>query len=927
MTDPVTRIDGFDEIPLQVAQAASAIGEITELSGSVSLTRADGTQVPMSVGMPVFVDDVILTGSDGQVAVVFEDDSRIGLTENGEVQLDSYVYQPAQQSGEMTVNIVKGLFSFASGDIAKSGDEAMQIETPVATIGIRGTTGIGYAAPEGQENYFVLLPDADGTIGEISVRNAIGEEILTAPLSAVTVAGSDVAPTTPQLVTLEQLQERFPGIVELLGAYFDALKEQSDETNQQDGEDGSDDQGQNDQDENQDDTDIAEDDEGEFSEDFSEFEEDLSEEDLAAEDFESDLELVAGEDFGGSDDPLLDLGDAPTLPGFEDPPPDDDEGPSQFFNEQVDAGDVLLGGGDGTDPFGNTDDDVFGVNDPGTSGDDDPFQIPVTQPVETPVQLIGGLTVIKTTPLPPIVGPGGQSITVFSPNSPTGGVQGSSAFEQVAIDLPAFGGGSGGSSPVITFGQNGSGNVLIEGGGLNLALDQIEEVNLSTGGGADTIELGSLTNTDIAQNTIILNTGAGDDVVRIKDGESVGKNLDVFGGDGSDVISGSDGDDELYGNGGELLASTNHDWESDNELPVFTEDQTFSTNGATAANDINMTFEGETAISARFVSGNADTDNLVGYYKIGENGEISDVTFLFQNFGDQAASSGDEVSLDISDGDTIGMFIWSADLGFDPESVDGQSGRFEIQTATGDAAGLGDTGTQLVFITETSDGEGGVIDSPEILNGTLTHTVDPSMNAGGKDAAFAGVNPSNGGLRLGFDEFESTIDDLDYNDMVIELFEPADAANTVDNDILLGGDGNDSLFGESGNDILDGGDGIDFLFGGAGDDVLIGGAGFDVLNGGAGADTFTFNSLDDIPTGGRDVISDFDPNSDKIFLDGILSGSVIEALGTGELSITAAADTGGRTFEIAIGEKTIEVNLVDDGGLNPTNLVTSLAVA
>lgn len=917
MTDPVTRIDGFDETPLQVAQAASAIGEITELSGSVSLTRADGTQVPMSVGMPVFVDDVILTGGDGQVAVVFEDDSRIGLTENGEVQLDSYVYQPAQQSGEMSVNFVKGLFSFASGDIAKSGDEAMQIETPVATIGIRGTTGIGFAAPEGQENYFVLLPDADGTIGEISVRNAAGEEIITVPLTGVTVGGSTVAPTSPEPITLAQLQERFPGIVELLGAYFDALEEQNGETDEQDGEDGSDNQGQLDEEGDPDETDVAEDDEGEFSEDFSEFEE---------EDLEGDLELVAGEDFDGSDDPLLDLGDAPSLNEFGDPEPEEGEGPSQFFNELAGAGNTPLVGGGGTDPLGNPEDDTFGKNDPDTP-DDEPLQIPGTPPTEPSVPTVGGLSVIGTTPLPSIVGPGGQPISVFSPSAPTGGVQGSSAFEQVAIDQPALGGGTGGSSPTITFGQNGSGNVLIEGGGLNLALDQIEEINLSTGGGADTIELGSLSNTDIAQNTVILKTGAGDDIVQIKDGENVGRNLDIFGGDGSDEIHGSDGDDELYGNGGELLANTNHDWESANELPVFTEKRAFNSDGATAANDINLSFEGETAISARFVSGNADTATLVGYYKIGENGEISDVTFLFQDFGDQAAATGDEVSLDISDGDTIGMFIWSDGLTNNPSPINGQSGRFEIQTATGDPATVGDTGTQLVFITETSDDDGGVFESSEVLNGTLTHTNDPAMNAAGKDAAFAGVNPANGGLRLGFDDSGSN---FDYNDMVIELFAPADdsaAVDNDDNDVLYGGGGNDSLFGEAGDDTLYGGDGDDTLFGGMGDDVLIGGPGSDVMYGGTGADTFVFNSLDDVPTDGRDVIKDFDPNSDKIFLDGILSGTVIEAISAGELSINAVADSSGRTFEIAIGEKTIEVNLIDDGGLNPGNVVTSLASA
>ena len=47
-----------------------------------------------------------------------------------------------------------------SGEIAKSGSDAMTVSTPVATLGIRGTTVAGKAAVEGNENSFTLLQDA-----------------------------------------------------------------------------------------------------------------------------------------------------------------------------------------------------------------------------------------------------------------------------------------------------------------------------------------------------------------------------------------------------------------------------------------------------------------------------------------------------------------------------------------------------------------------------------------------------------------------------------------------------------------------------------------------------------------------------------------------------------------------------------------------
>jgi hypothetical protein len=56
-------------------------------------------------------------------------------------------------------------------------------------------------------------------------------------------------------------------------------------------------------------------------------------------------------------------------------------------------------------------------------------------------------------------------------------------------------------------------------------------------------------------------------------------------------------------------------------------------------------------------------------------------------------------------------------------------------------------------------------------------------------------------------------------------------------DLILGGDGNDSLDGAEGNDALYGDNGADTLNGGLGDDLLVGGAGDDSLAGGDGIDT------------------------------------------------------------------------------------------
>jgi surface adhesion protein len=87
------------------------------------------------------------------------------------------------------------------------------------------------------------------------------------------------------------------------------------------------------------------------------------------------------------------------------------------------------------------------------------------------------------------------------------------------------------------------------------------------------------------------------------------------------------------------------------------------------------------------------------------------------------------------------------------------------------------------------------------------------------------------------------------------------------NDYIDGGKGNDILLGGTGNDTLLGGEGNDVLFGGAGKDTLIGGKGNDILSGGAGADTFVWKAGDL----GNDVIKDFKPaEGDRLDLSDLL---------------------------------------------------------
>ncbi|MGC2855267.1 tandem-95 repeat protein [Novispirillum sp. DQ9] len=163
----------------QLAQAAEAIGTVTKVTGTVTAQRADGTVVELQPGDPVFQGDVLMTGAGAAVGISFIDDSSFSIGANGRMVLDEMVFDPASGDGAASVTLLSGALSFVSGQIAKAGADAMQVKTPVATIGIRGTSGVirlgDLEVDADAQLQVILIPDPSGTAGEIIVITNTGQ--------------------------------------------------------------------------------------------------------------------------------------------------------------------------------------------------------------------------------------------------------------------------------------------------------------------------------------------------------------------------------------------------------------------------------------------------------------------------------------------------------------------------------------------------------------------------------------------------------------------------------------------------------------------------------------------------------------------------------------------------------------------------------
>ncbi len=203
---------------VEIAQAgapdavAHVIGHVTKLIGSATAIR-NGVSVILNNGDNVEKGDVVATGSDSTLGVTFIDGTVFGLSSNARMVLNEMVYDPNGSNNSSLISLVAGTISFVAGETAKHGD--MKVDTPVATMGIRGTAvlvEIDFNVPNQNglpDAKFQVLVEPDGTTGSY----ILFDKTTLDPIATVNRAGQQVninqngisytnSPLTPELQKL-----------------------------------------------------------------------------------------------------------------------------------------------------------------------------------------------------------------------------------------------------------------------------------------------------------------------------------------------------------------------------------------------------------------------------------------------------------------------------------------------------------------------------------------------------------------------------------------------------------------------------------------------------------------------------------------------------------------------------------------------------
>ena len=187
------------------AFAAGVIGDVILHTGNAVIEQ-EGVDVESEEGLDVFSYNTVKTGK-GKVAIGFVDDTRVDVTEHSKLIIDEFVYDPNTKTGSLSLKAALGTIRYASGQIAKTDPTNVQIKTPTATIGVRGTD-FTMTVDEIGSSTIILLPSCDTNgycfVGEITVESDAGQIIMNQAFQATVVDTISSPPLKPVILILEE---------------------------------------------------------------------------------------------------------------------------------------------------------------------------------------------------------------------------------------------------------------------------------------------------------------------------------------------------------------------------------------------------------------------------------------------------------------------------------------------------------------------------------------------------------------------------------------------------------------------------------------------------------------------------------------------------------------------------------------------------
>jgi hypothetical protein len=156
------------------AMAIDASGKTIAVIPAAAALGNEGRRI-LQVDGPIFMGDKVETGPVGEAQIEFRDNTRLVVGKNSLLTIDAFVFDERNTARKITMNASKGVFRFITG---RSESQAYSINTPTATIGVRGTRFDFAVAPNGTLTFALFdgvarLCDKGGACRELNTGCAV----------------------------------------------------------------------------------------------------------------------------------------------------------------------------------------------------------------------------------------------------------------------------------------------------------------------------------------------------------------------------------------------------------------------------------------------------------------------------------------------------------------------------------------------------------------------------------------------------------------------------------------------------------------------------------------------------------------------------------------------------------------------------------
>jgi hypothetical protein len=124
---------------LTICRAENTYAGLVKTVNSSAFVVRNGDSLEAVPGMKIQIGDIVKTGDKGSIGLIFTDDTIISMGSKSEITIEDYLFDPINGKLSFVARMIQGTISFISGQITKLSPSSVRLETPAATIGVRGT--------------------------------------------------------------------------------------------------------------------------------------------------------------------------------------------------------------------------------------------------------------------------------------------------------------------------------------------------------------------------------------------------------------------------------------------------------------------------------------------------------------------------------------------------------------------------------------------------------------------------------------------------------------------------------------------------------------------------------------------------------------------------------------------------------------------